>query len=133
MQPIKKHISEIPVSLRTASSELRYQHYKATGRLVDLQDEDTVIEFKYFKIIDNRFPYDMAYAVCHMLIPKRRVSDYTQLRWRERRELKQILYGEIIQGGYSQIVENTAPTRSISAVWHLHLLKFYDNRSKFSK
>lgn len=120
-------MSDLPMSLRRAQSELDYQEAKLRNELVPLHYEPLIKQFKHWSIIDNRFPYDVAYQTCHLLIPHRVVPEYKHLRWAERWELRKII-DKYAQTQYDQVVENMAPKRSVKSIYHLHLLKFYASR-----
>lgn len=121
--------NELPMSLRRRKSEQRYQLAKITNATVPLQYERSIREFKYWRLIDNRFPYDAAYSTSHMLVPKRLVPVYGKLRIWERRELRRLLDTELTH--YNQVIENMSNTRSVMVLYHLHLLIFHKSRKDF--
>lgn len=125
------HPSVLPMSLRTAAGEEAYYKAKERGELRDLQDEPSIIEFKYWRIIANRYPYNAPYKTSHMMLPRRSVPTYNKLNWRERRELRKII-DTYCQANYHKVEENMAVRRSVMAVWHLHLLTFVDTREEFT-
>lgn len=125
-----KKYENLPMSLRTKKGERAYQLAKVTGGTIPLQEEESIYEFKHWRVIDNRFPYDSAYLICEMLIPKRVVPSYSDLRWYERRELRKII-DKYCANLHSQVVENMTPTRSVHNIYHLHLLKFRSDRKDF--
>lgn len=119
----------LPMSLRRRKSEARYQHAKIKGDTVPLQEERSIRDFKYWRLIDNRFPYDAAYTTSHMLVPKRVVPTYSKLKWRERRELRKLIDTELTF--YHQVIENMSNTRSVLVIYHLHLVIFHKSRKDF--
>lgn len=122
-------MKELPMSLRRRKGEERYQMAKLTNATVPLQHERSIREFKFWKLIDNRFPYDSAFSTSHMLIPKRMVPTYRKLWPWERWELRRILDHKLTH--YNQIVENMTNTRSVLGLYHLHLLIFHKSRKDF--
>ena len=120
----------LPMSLRTARSEQAYFVAKQQGMLKQLYEEPTLVSFKYWRIIANNFPYDAAYKTSHMLVPRRLISTYDRLTWRERREMRKII-DSYCQEHYHQVVENMFSKRSVLVLYHIHLLCFVDTREEF--
>ena len=118
------------MSLRTAATEETYQLAKLQNKLRHLDQEEVVVAFKYWGIIQNTYPYDSAYKTCHMLLPNRKVATYDKLNRRERRELRQII-DTYCQANYHVVQENMAVRRSVMAIYHLHLLTYKDRREEF--
>jgi len=120
---------ELPVSMRTARGERRYQAAKQNGDTVPLNREKVIIDYLYWKLINNRFPGDMIFKKHHMLIPKREFSSRDDMLPRERRELDKIIR-TYAQYNYHLIFENMNSRRSVLHLWHLHLAEYYSNREE---
>lgn len=110
-------------SLRTERTESRYQKLLQAGHLEQqcrLCDGILVKEFKYWKVIQNRFPYDLIADVHHMIIPKRHVKEI-DLTMEERKEYEEIKRN-YIDRKYQYILEATNKSKSIAEHLHLHLI-----------
>lgn len=109
------------VTLRKPETEAAYKLSRETGDLSPLYSEEHIREFQYWRIVNNRFPYDKIYQTHHLLIPKRKFALESDMWLRERDELtrlKQTL-------PYDQVLENTMHNRSICDLYHLHLGDLY--------
>jgi hypothetical protein len=118
------------MSLRTANSEALYQQAKLNDELKPLWHEAAIKQFKHWEIIANRFPYDSCYKTSHMLIPYNLVAEYSDLTIAEIAELREII-ATYCQEHYHQVIENMTVRRSVTTIYHLHLVTFVDNREDF--
>ncbi len=111
-------------TLRSPETEAKYDALKATGALTTtcpLCDErETIEEFKYWRIVENLFPYDAIARVHHMILPKRHASD-DELSSEEKEEFDSIKES-YIQQTYEFLIEPMRHRRSIPAHSHLHLI-----------
>lgn len=119
----------IPVSLRKNATEIFYQQSKLAKMTVPLHQEPRLREWEHWGIIDNAFPYDVAFSVHHLLIPKR-VTPESELSVAERTELEQIL--ESISGDYDCFLVNFASKQSIKNHYHIHLMTYKSHRSSLN-
>ena len=110
-------------TLRTPETEAAYTKLKKEGHLLEgcvLCTSPSVKEFNEWRIIENRFPYDLVASVHHMILPKRHVAE-EEFTDSERKE-----YGEIketyMQDTYEFFIEPVNRQRSIPEHWHLHLI-----------
>lgn len=122
----------IPMSLRTAKSEEKYQLAKAEGKTHPLKDVESIKDYKHWRIIPNEYPADMVYKESHLLIPKRVVSTWQYLNEDEADELWFILDGIEKEGLYDAISINPPKRRSVANHFHIHLFIFYEDRSHIS-
>lgn len=110
-------------SLRTPKSERTYREH-ARNRSADAEcplcSEPTLVEFTHWRILNNKFPYDLIAQTHHMLVTKRHVSD-ANLSVEERDELLQIKMLPAIQE-YHWIIEPTFRNKTIPQHTHLHLV-----------
>lgn len=122
----------LPMSLRTAETERIYQDAKKRGDIVPLHDEKRIEDFKYWCIVENRFPYDVSYKKCHLLIPKREgVIYFNDINFDEFIELgKLIEEGGFVESNYDEWKVNTKKKRSNMVLFHIHLNSFYDSREE---
>jgi hypothetical protein len=116
------------MSLRTEKTEAAYQQAKKSGKLQDLMSVPRLHHFKYWFLIENSFPYDLAFEVHHMLIPIREVATREELSYQEEQELK-IIKEYFVEPTYDVIMDNMASKRSVLNQYHLHLGK-YKQREK---
>jgi len=109
-------------TMRTPETEARYTREKQSGRLAErvLCKSPSLKEFKEWRIIENRFPYDLVAEVHHMLVPKRHASD-AELTASEQEEFEAIKEA-YVQEVYEFMIEPARKKRSIPDHSHLHLL-----------
>ena len=110
-------------SLRTAEGLAKHEEYKKTISAGDgcaLCAKPAIKSFKYWKITDNTFPYDLIAKEHHMLIPLRHVreDDLNDLELKEMAEIKE----KFIHPDYDYIIEATHHEKSIPDHFHLHLI-----------
>jgi hypothetical protein len=120
----------VNTTLRTAVSEARYQEARECDELRPLILEEPIVLFKHWMLVENRFPYDMAFATHHLLLPKRVFANATDMYLTEHLELQHIK--DEWAGGYDCIMENIGKTRSVKDHYHLHLLKYHPSREAMS-
>lgn len=86
-------------------------------------DSRSLIQFKYWKIVENEFPYDAIASVNHMLVLKRKEKfDWRLLSEQELLEYRDLQYG-YIQEKYDVIYENLPASQTVPGRFHIHLLK----------
>lgn len=76
-------------------------------------------------MITNIFPYDAAFSVNHMLIPKRVVSE-DALTTQERQELQAVL--QELSSQYDCQMTNFISKQSVKDHYHIHMLTFKTSR-----
>jgi len=107
-----------------------YDAYMKTlaGRSLDdgcaLCKEVLIKEFKYWKIIDCRFPWSRIAQIHHMAIPKRHIV-YAELNEEEKKEFEEIKI-VYIEKEYDLIAEATNKKKSIPGHLHIHLIIIKD-------
>lgn len=116
------------MSPRLAATEQRYQDDKLAGRTVSLLDEPPLQDFKYFKIIDNKYPYDAVARTHLMLTIKRQCQSTDDMTPEELQELNFIKRSEF--GKYHSVIENYQ-AKSVTAIWHVHLVNYLDQRPEW--
>ncbi len=80
-------------------------------------------EFNHWKIVNNRFPYDLIAKVHHILIPKRHVIE-KELTEEEFKEFVYIKESYVSKEGYHWILEATG--KSFPGHFHVHLITRHD-------
>lgn len=111
------------LTLRHPATQRQYELAINRGHLKDLRDEEQIIGFRYFKIINNRFPHDRVAATHHLLVPRRKFNHWTMMNRHERKEFKKIdIY---LSQHYDCIKLNYPSVISVPDVihWHLYVLK----------
>lgn len=109
---------------RTEKTNQIYQEFRENGGLNNgcnlCKREEIFAEFEHWKIIPNRFPYDLVASTHHMIIPRRHIVE-GELKSDELRELSQIKY-TYLNDKYDFILEPTVGKKSIPQHFHLHLI-----------
>lgn len=119
-------MSLLPVTLRKNETEMAYAAAKLSGELIPLSEEPSLQTYAYWKIINNRFPYDAVYKFHDMLVPKRIFENRTSMSMAELSELHNIL--SVLEQQYDVIFENTPSKRSVRGLFHIHLACYVDSR-----
>jgi len=122
----KTQLTLVP-TLRTHKSEQAYQEELLKRSDRDLSDDPSIREWEHWRIIENLFPYDAAFKVHHLLLPKRRVSEI-ELNEEEKKELEVIL--QELTDVYSFWMVNFKAKQSIKNHFHIHLLTYKDSREE---
>lgn len=118
----------LPMSARLAESEQAYQDAKISGGTMPLELEPSMKQWEHWRLIENRFPYDMIFKTHHMLLPKRaNVGHRWELNDAEKQELELILK-DFVYPGYHLWFENCPVRRSVLTLYHLHLGIYKDER-----
>jgi predicted nucleic acid-binding OB-fold protein len=114
-------------TLRTPQNEARYREVRASGLLDKgcvLCTMETVIVFKYWKIVPNQFPYDKI-AVKHDMIVSLRHVEEKELTDAEKTELLE-LKENYLKEHYQFFIEASQKAKSIPEHFHLHLVVVKD-------
>lgn len=109
-----------PISLRTETTELKYQSAKPT--LIGLENEKSKKEYLSMRIVENAFGYDLVYQQSDIAIPKNDagfIDFWFDLGLR-------ITRGQF--NDYDQIVFNLPHNQSQPHIPHVHLMKFNKER-----
>ena len=110
--------------LRTEKTFKAYEKFKKDGFLADgcnlCKETKSIKEFKYWRIINNMFPYDRVAKTSHIIIPKRHVS-YEKLNKIEKKEFELIKL-RYINKKYHFTMEAMKNRMSIPAHFHIHLI-----------
>lgn len=106
------------MTMRLPQDEQEYQEAKANNSLVPINTEPPVMEFKYWRVVKNRFPHSRISTRNDMLVLKRDGS-MVDLTDDELFELRNIFVK--LDHHYDVITHNFASMRSINAIPHFHL------------
>lgn len=112
-----------PMNWRSKETHERYMADIEAGGLegnCTLCEREPLLEFTYWKVVANHFPYDRVAALHEMIVPKRHTngSDLTTEELAELSKLKQSVLNE----RYTFIIEGLPHARSIPGHFHLHLV-----------
>lgn len=121
-------MTSLPMSPRLATTELEYLNDKINNKTISLLDENPLKDYKYFKIIENSYPYDAIAKTHRMLVIKRECGTVDAMTPDELLELEEIKRSEF--GNYDSIIENYQ-ARSVTAIWHVHLVNYLDERPEW--
>ncbi len=109
--------------LRTKEGAEAYDAYRGAGCLEEngcvLCGSSIIESFEHWRIIPNRFPYDLIAKEHHMLIPNRHVVEH-ELTDDERRELLMLKHEGLEK--YDYFIEANDGKKSIPEHFHLHLI-----------
>ncbi len=114
------------MTLRKAGDEVVYRLALGSGQSKELIDEPRLMEWKYWALIDNKYPYTAAFKIHHLLIPKRAVAE-KMLHENEKKEL-QIIFDQL-GDLYDCRLVNFKHKQTKQSHFHIHLLTYKDNRS----
>ena len=84
-----------------------------------LCEKEPLQAFTYWKIIENKFPYDLITETHHMIVPIAHKTEYeiTSDEWLEYKTIKQTVTQD-----YDYFLEATSKLKSIPEHFHIHLL-----------
>jgi len=115
-----------PMSYRSDAGERIYQTAKLKGETIPLSEEPSIIDYRYWRLIENRYPGDTLYDTHDMLVPKRIFALRGEMTLDELIEKESIL--KELDTHYHEITENTEVRRSVKGHYHIHLKRFYMDR-----
>lgn len=111
------------MSMRTRRTEAAYSRAKQDGSLRPLADEYHLREWKYWVLIDNRFPHDLHHTKNHLLVRKKTGSIYSLRLW-EWAELLEIYHELKLEYDYLKL--NFPSVISVPDYLHFHLMTLKD-------
>lgn len=107
---------------RTKETHELYEEHKRNGHLdtCPLCVAEVIMQFRNWKIINNKFPYDRVSDVHHMMITNRHITEH-ELTTEEKDELLEIKH-TYVNDTYIFMIEAMPRHKSIPAHFHLHLV-----------
>jgi hypothetical protein len=101
------------MSLRKPETEQRYQDDLKNGRGKSLWDEEIVYDDEDYRVVKNRYPYDLIATEHVMLLPKKPDMD------------KAISWATIyaMANSYTKIIYNLPKAQSVKNIIHVHIIK----------
>lgn len=113
----------MPRDFRTQKTYDRYM-YERTKGLLDhgcrLCQIKPIKEFKYWKIINNEYPWDLIAKTNHILVSKRHAI-YEKLNRAEKNEFD-LIKKKYLEKKYSHLIEVSTKQKSIPNHFHMHLI-----------
>lgn len=108
-------------TLRTDETEAKYQAAIASGQTQALKDVPSLMAWKYWRLIPNKYPHDLVCEEHDMLVPIRVFSSVTDMNLSEATELLYILTKEL-QNQYDTVKMNYPRQQTVLNHLHIHLL-----------
>ncbi len=108
---------------RTKEMTERHEAYKKMGKpgmYCALCMKETIVEFVYWKIVENRFPYDAVSSLSQILVTKRHTIE-AELNLEEKNEFLEIKKAYLYKN-YNYIIECMPKEMSLPNHYHVHLL-----------
>ncbi len=116
------------LGLRTKKTYEKYTKFRNEGFLANgcnlCKKNKPIKEYKHWRIINNKFPWDRIAKINHILIPKRHIV-YGQLNEIEKKEFD-LLKSTYVDKKYEIMVEATDGIKSIPSHYHVHLIVVKD-------
>lgn len=110
------------MTMRLPKDEARYTQAKLNNDLVPLFNEPAIKDYKYWRIVNNRFSHTRIANVNHMIVLKRECNSLLKIRFFEWRELLKIIWE--IRHNYDNFAYNLPSMSSVKTIPHAHLYKF---------
>ena len=109
--------------MRSNESEALYEEYKKQGGLDNgcrLCEAPALQTFTHWKIVENKFPYDLIASKHDMLVPlvHGTAQDITNDAWAELQQIR----NDVINKHYDFWIEPTPHMRSIPNHMHIHVV-----------
>lgn len=115
-------------SLRTKKSHSKYKNLITKGYFTNgcklCKEIKQIKEFRHWRVIYAKFPWDLISKTHHILIPKRHVVE-NKLTRAEKKEFESIKQ-KFVEKKYELIIETTTRKKSIPEHFHLHLIVIKD-------
>lgn len=108
------------MTMRSAQGEDRYTQAKKDKDLKSILDEESLKDYRFWRIVVNRFPHDKIADVNHMIVCKRKTT-IDKLQGFELLELFSIIHE--VQNGYDCVLMNLPSMSSVPDIPHVHLYK----------
>lgn len=110
------------VTMRLPADEEKYTQAKLNNDLVPLFSEPPIKDYKYWRIVDNRFPHTRIADTNHMIVLKRECKSLMLIKPMEWVELLKIVVE--VASDYDNFAYNLPSMSSVKTIPHAHLYKF---------
>lgn len=113
--------------LRSSKVQKQYRtrHKKQGGFNPEFFETKPGKEYKYWRLIENDFPYDRVAKKHSLLSPRRNFINDWEMKDEERQELFEIKKEVSESQEYDSILENIPHNRSLPSHYHLHFVKWH--------
>jgi diadenosine tetraphosphate (Ap4A) HIT family hydrolase len=106
-------------TLRSDAMHTKYLTYPKDPNF--MKNAPSIKDYQYWRIIENKFPYDTIAKVHHLLVPRRQVSRYDLMTTQELTEYEGLLLNVLPQD-YDMILLNFPKAQSVKDWLHFHLI-----------
>jgi diadenosine tetraphosphate (Ap4A) HIT family hydrolase len=103
------------------SPEMHEQYLSAPKDPNFMSTANSIRDFNYWRIIENKFPYDTIAETHHMLVPKRQALNWVDLDIDEMTELDGLIMYDLPEQ-YDMILLNFPKAQSVKDWLHFHLI-----------
>lgn len=107
--------------MRLPDDEQKYTQAKKDNTLVPLFSEPPIKDFKYWRIVDNRFPHTRIADTNHMIVLKRECATLRHIKLFEWAELLQVVWQ--VRDDYDSFAYNLPSMSSVKTIPHAHLYR----------
>jgi hypothetical protein len=108
--------------MRLPADEDKYTLAKQKGDLVPLFSEPPIKDFKYWRIVNNRFSHTRIADTNHMIVLKRECKSLMLIKPMEWMELLKIIID--VAHEYDNFAYNLPSMSSVKTIPHAHLYRF---------
>lgn len=112
------------VTLRTPQDEQYYLDQIKKGLTIPLSQEPAIFTFKFWRLIENKYPYTLTFKTHHMLLPNREFATLKQATKEELDDYDHIL--DALSADYDCMIVNFPSKQSVKNHYHIHLLVYKD-------
>jgi diadenosine tetraphosphate (Ap4A) HIT family hydrolase len=106
-------------TLRSPEMHERYLTYPKDPNFMNTAN--SIRDFNYWRIIENKFPYDTIAKTHHLLVPKQQTTSWLDIGLSESAELDLLIMYELPKE-YDMILLNFPKAQSVKDWLHFHLI-----------
>jgi hypothetical protein len=106
-------------TLRSDAMHTKYLTYPKDKNFMNTAN--SIRDFNYWRIIENRFPYDTIAKTHHLLVTKRKVPGHHLMNQYEATELDGLI-NNVLPQDYDMILLNFPQAQSVKDWLHFHLI-----------
>lgn len=110
------------MTMRLPMDEAAYTVAKANNDLKPLYSEPAIRDYRYWRIVNNRFPHTRIADTNHMIVLKRECKSLMLIKPMEWVELLKVVIE--VAGDYDNFAYNLPSMSSVKTIPHAHLYKF---------
>lgn len=110
------------MTMRLPEDEAKYTQAKKDGNTTLLFNEPPIKDYKYWRIVDNRFPHSRIAETNHMIVLKRECKSLMLIKPMEWVELLKVIID--VADEYDNFAYNLPSMSSVKTIPHAHLYRF---------